>query len=82
MIACDVVPTPTIRSLYWLASDGGRAQASLADSVFAPDLSDFLTWDFQRADAIVERAEEQVDEWVLTVQARYGALARAGRALA
>jgi predicted acylesterase/phospholipase RssA/CRP-like cAMP-binding protein len=72
--------TDTIRSLYWLASDSGRAQASLADALFAPDLSDFYPWDFHRGDAIVERAEEQVDDWLLTVQARYRALARAGRA--
>jgi predicted acylesterase/phospholipase RssA/CRP-like cAMP-binding protein len=72
--------TDTIRSLYWLASDSGRAQASLADALFAPDLSEFFPWDFHRADAIVERAEEQVDDWLPTAQARYRALARTGRA--
>jgi predicted acylesterase/phospholipase RssA len=72
--------TDTIRSLYWLASDSGRAQASLADALFAPDLSEFFPWDFHRADAIVDRAEAQVDDWLLTAQARYRALARPGRA--
>jgi NTE family protein len=71
--------TDTVRSLYWLASDSGRLQADLADALFSPDLSEFFPWDFHRADAIVERAEEQLDEWLLAAQARYQALSRAGR---
>jgi NTE family protein len=71
--------TDTIRSLYWLASDSGRQQAGLADSLFAPDLSEFFPWDFHRAGAIIERAEEQVDDWLEATQARYEALARTGR---
>jgi predicted acylesterase/phospholipase RssA len=70
--------TDTVRSLYWLASDSGRAQAGLADALFSPDLSDFFPWDFHRADAIVERTEEQLDEWLLATRARYDAFARAG----
>jgi NTE family protein len=68
--------TDTVRSLYWLASDSGRAQAGLADALFSPDLSDFFPWDFHRADAIVERTEEQVDEWLVATQARYRAFSR------
>jgi predicted acylesterase/phospholipase RssA/CRP-like cAMP-binding protein len=68
--------TDTVRSLYWLASDSGRAQAGLADALFSPDLSEFFPWDFHRADAIVERAEEQVDEWLVATQARYRAFSR------
>jgi predicted acylesterase/phospholipase RssA/CRP-like cAMP-binding protein len=70
--------TDTVRSLYWLASDSGRAQAGLADALFAPDLSDFFPWDFHRADAIIERAEAELDDWLLAAQARYRALARTG----
>jgi predicted acylesterase/phospholipase RssA/CRP-like cAMP-binding protein len=69
--------TDTIRSLYWLASDSGRAQAGLADALFAPDLSDFFPWDFHRADAIVERTEEQLDEWLAATRSRYTAFSRA-----
>jgi NTE family protein len=68
--------TDTVRSLYWLASDSGRAQAGLADALFSPDLSDFFPWDFHRADAIVERTEEQLDEWLLATRARYDAFSR------
>jgi len=71
--------TDTIRSLYWLASDSGRLQAGLADALFSPDLSEFLPWDFHRADAIIERAEEQLDDWLAATQARYQALSRGGR---
>jgi predicted acylesterase/phospholipase RssA len=65
--------TDTVRSLYWLASDSGRAQAGLADALFSPDLSDFFPWDFHRADAIVERTEEQLDEWLAATRSRYRA---------
>jgi predicted acylesterase/phospholipase RssA/CRP-like cAMP-binding protein len=68
--------TDTIRSLYWLASDSGRAQAGLADALFSPDLSEFFPWDFHRADAIVERAEEQLDDWLAGTEARYRAFSR------
>ena len=69
--------TDTVRSLYWLASDSGRAQAGLADALFSPDLSDFFPWDFHRADAIVERTEEQLDEWLAATRSRYTAFSRA-----
>jgi NTE family protein len=68
--------TDTVRSLYWLASDSGRQQAAVADALFSPNLADFLPWDFHRADAIVGRAEEQVDDWLLETRARYQALSR------
>lgn len=71
--------TDTVRSLYWLASDSGRQQAGLADALFSPDLSEFFPWDFHRAEAIIERAEEQFDEWLLATQARYQALSRTSR---
>ena len=72
--------TDTIRSLYWLASDSGRLQAGLADALFSPDLSEFFPWDFHRANAIIDRAEEQLDGWLPAAQARYQALSRGGRA--
>jgi predicted acylesterase/phospholipase RssA/CRP-like cAMP-binding protein len=72
--------TDTVRSLYWLASDSGRQQADLADALFAPDLAEFNPWDFHRADAIVEHAEEQLDDWLPAARARYQALARPSRA--
>jgi NTE family protein len=71
--------TDTVRSLYWLASDSGRQQAGLADALFAPDLAEFYPWDFHRADAIIEKAEAQLDEWLPATQARYQALSRTGR---
>jgi predicted acylesterase/phospholipase RssA len=72
--------TDTVRSLYWLASDSGRQQAGLADALFAPDLAEFFPWDFHRAAAIIEKTEEQLDEWLPATQARYQALSRTGRA--
>jgi predicted acylesterase/phospholipase RssA/CRP-like cAMP-binding protein len=71
--------TDTVRSLYWLASDSGRQQAGLADALFAPDLAEFFPWDFHRADAIIEKTEEQLDEWLAATQTRYQLLARTGR---
>jgi predicted acylesterase/phospholipase RssA len=71
--------TDTVRSLYWLASDSGRQQAALADALFAPDLAEFYPWDFHRADAIIEKAEAQLDDWLPAAQARYEALSRTGR---
>lgn len=68
--------TDTVRALYWLASDSGASQAGLADAVFSPDLAEFAPWDFHRADAVVDRAEEQLDRWLPAVEARYRALAR------
>jgi NTE family protein len=65
----------TVRSLYWLASDSSRQQAGLADALFAPELRDFMPWDFHRAESIVEQAEAQLDEWLAATKARYGALA-------
>lgn len=72
--------TDTVRSLYWLASDSGRLQAGLADALFAPDLSEFFPWDFHRAGAIIERTDEQLDEWLAATEARYRALSRPWRA--
>jgi predicted acylesterase/phospholipase RssA len=72
--------TDTVRSLYWLASDSGELQAGLADALFAPDLSEFAPWDFHRAEAIVERAEEQLEDWLSATRARYDALSRTVRA--
>jgi predicted acylesterase/phospholipase RssA/CRP-like cAMP-binding protein len=72
--------TDTVRSLYWLASDSGELQAGLADALFAPDLSEFAPWDFHRAEAIVERAEEQLEAWLPATRARYDALSRTARA--
>ena len=69
-----------VRSLYWLASDNGRHQASVADVVFSPDLAEYEPWDFPRARSIVRRAEEQLEAWLPATVARYEALARAGRA--
>ena len=66
--------TDTVRSLYWLASDSGRQHASLADSLFSPDLSEFFPWDFHRADAIIDRAEQQVEDWLAATRSRYEAL--------
>ncbi|HEY3184578.1 MAG TPA: cyclic nucleotide-binding and patatin-like phospholipase domain-containing protein [Gaiellaceae bacterium] len=71
--------TDTVRSLYWLASDSGELQAGLADALFSPDLGEFAPWDFHRANAIVERADEQLDEWLLATAARYRALSRTVR---
>ena len=68
--------TDTVRSLYWLASTSGELQAGLADALFSPDLSEFSPWDFHRADAIIEKAEEQLDEWLVETRARYQALSR------
>lgn len=63
--------TDTVRSLYWLASDSGRRQAALADAVFAPQLPEFFPWDFHRAGAIEAKAQEQIEEWLPAVVARY-----------
>jgi predicted acylesterase/phospholipase RssA/CRP-like cAMP-binding protein len=71
--------TDTVRSLYWLASDSGRQQAGLADALFAPDLAEFFPWDFHRADAIIEKTGEQLDEWLAATRTRYQALSRTGR---
>jgi predicted acylesterase/phospholipase RssA len=68
--------TDTVRSLYWLASTSGELQAGLADALFSPDLSAFSPWDFHRADAIVEQAEGQLDEWLVETRARYQTLSR------
>jgi NTE family protein len=68
--------TDTVRSLYWLASTSGELQAGLADALFSPDLSEFSPWDFHRAEAIVEKADEQLDEWLVETRARYHAVAR------
>ncbi len=68
--------TDTVRSLYWLASTSGELQAGLADSLFSPDLSEFSPWDFHRAEAIVEKVDEQLDEWLVETRARYHAIAR------
>jgi NTE family protein len=67
-----------VRSLYWLSSDSGQRQASVADAVFSPDLAEYEPWDFPRAKAIVARAEEQLEEWVRETVARYAALSHAG----
>jgi NTE family protein len=72
--------TDTVRSLYWLASDSGELQGGLADALFAPDLSEFAPWDFHRAEAIVERAEAQMEDWLPATRARYEALSRTVRA--
>jgi NTE family protein len=69
--------TDTVHSLYWLASMSGELQAGLADALFSPDLSDFAPWDFHRADAIVARADEQLEDWLGATRARYEALALA-----
>jgi predicted acylesterase/phospholipase RssA/CRP-like cAMP-binding protein len=69
-----------VRSLYWLTSDSGQRQASVADAIFSPDLAEYEPWDFPRAKAIVARADEQLDEWLRATVARYAALARGGRA--
>jgi NTE family protein len=68
--------TDTVRSLYWLASTSGELQAGLADALFSPDLSEFSPWDFHRAEAIVEQADAQLDEWLVETRARYHALTR------
>ena len=68
-----------VRSLYWLTSDSGQRQASVADAVFSPDLAEYEPWDFVRAKAIVARAEDQLDEWLSATVARYAALSHAGR---
>lgn len=68
--------TDTVRSLYWLASTSGELQAGLADALFAPNLSEFSPWDFHRADAIVAKADEQLEEWLVATRARYQALSR------
>jgi predicted acylesterase/phospholipase RssA/CRP-like cAMP-binding protein len=65
-----------VRSLYWLTSDSGQRQASVADVVFSPDLAGFDPWDFPRAHAIVARAETQLADWLPATVARYGAVAR------
>jgi NTE family protein len=67
--------TDTVRSLYWLASTSGELQAGLADALFAPNLAEFSPWDFHRADAIVERAGEQLEPWLAATRARYDSLA-------
>jgi predicted acylesterase/phospholipase RssA/CRP-like cAMP-binding protein len=69
-----------VRSLYWLTSDSGQRQASVADAVFSPDLAEFEPWDFLRAKAMIARAEEQLGEWLTATVARYDVLAQAGRA--
>jgi NTE family protein len=71
--------TDTVRSLYWLASDSARIDADLADAVFTPALGEFFPWEFHRGDAIVERAEAQLEEWVAGTRARYDALGRVAR---
>ncbi|MEY2441534.1 MAG: hypothetical protein QOJ46_960 [bacterium] len=68
-----------VRSLYWLTSDSGQRQASVADAIFSPDLAEYEPWDFPRAKAIVARAEEQLEEWLRETVARYAALSHAGR---
>lgn len=67
-----------VRSLYWLTSDSGQRQASVADAVFSPDLAEFEPWDFLRAKAMIARADAQLEDWLAATVARYGALA--GRA--
>ena len=67
-----------VRSLYWLTSDSGQRQASVADAVFSPDLAEFEPWDFLRAKAMIARAEP-LQDWLPATVARYGALA-GGRA--
>ena len=69
-----------VRSLYWLTSDSGQRQASVADAVFSPDLDEYEPWDFPRARAIVERSEEQLEDWLPATVARYRTLEQAGRA--
>ena len=69
-----------VRSLYWLTSDSGQRQASVADAVFSPDLADYEPWDFPRAKAIVARAERQLEAWLPATVARYAALSQNGRA--
>jgi predicted acylesterase/phospholipase RssA/CRP-like cAMP-binding protein len=69
--------TDTVRSLYWLASTSGELQAGLADVLFAPNLSEFSPWDFHRANAIVDAAEAQLDDWLDAARTRYEALAHA-----
>jgi predicted acylesterase/phospholipase RssA/CRP-like cAMP-binding protein len=71
--------TDTVRSLYWLAGDSGRRQATVADALFAPDLPEFYPWDFHRARAIIEKTEPQLDDWLAATQARYRALSRTWR---
>ena len=66
--------TDTVRSLYWLAGETGRRHAQSADVLFSPELSGFNPWDFHRAPAIVQQAEEQLDEWLPAAQARHRAL--------
>ena len=72
--------TDAVRSLYWLTSDSGQRQASVADAVFSPDLAEFAPWDFPRARAIVERAEGQLAQWLPATAARYRTIAQVGRA--
>ena len=72
--------TDAVRSLYWLTSDSGQRQASVADAVFSPDLAEFAPWDFPRARAIVERAETQLADWLPATAARYRTIAELGRA--
>ncbi len=69
-----------VRSLYWLTSDSGQRQASVADVVFSPDLAEYEPWDFPRAKAIVARAELQLEAWLPATVARYAALSQNGRA--
>lgn len=69
-----------VRSLYWLASDSGQRQASVADAVFSPDLAEYEPWDFLSAKALIAQAEAQLDAWLPATVARYGALAHPGRA--
>ena len=51
-----------VRSLYWLTSDSGQRQASVADAVFSPDLAEYEPWDFLRAKAMIARAEAQLED--------------------
>ena len=64
-----------MRSLYWLTSDSGQRQASVADAIFSPDLAEFDPWDFPSAKAIVARAETELEAWMPATAARYRALA-------
>jgi hypothetical protein len=68
-----------VRSLYWLTSDSGQRQASVADAIFSPDLDEYEPWDFPRARAIVERSQAQLEDWLPATVARYRTLAQAGR---
>lgn len=69
--------TDTVRSLYWLASTSGELQAGLADALFTPNLAEFAPWEFHRANAIVEAAEAQLDDWLGATRSRYEELAHA-----